>query len=211
MELPIEAALSGKRLSLARMQDLVIRLIYDYAQPDAILYGGTAVWRCFGGGRFSEDIDIYVKEGFSRKFEKILSKSSISILGRDVELPLHMRLSDGETEMLLEASVGRYESVISQYVRTDGTLMIITTLSPVELLIRKMEAYEGRRFVRDLYDIVHLTNYADRDDHYLKRRLKQFLKGIEEPEDEGILASLVYKGPVMPFAKMVKYLQQWSG
>ncbi len=203
--------MSGKRLSLARMQDLVIGLIYDYAQPDAILYGGTAVWRCFGGGRFSEDIDIYVKAGFSGRFEKILSKSGISVLGRDPELPLHMRLSDGETEMLLEAGVGRYESVISQYARTDGTLMTITTLSPVELLIRKMEAYEGRRFIRDLYDIVHLTNYADRDDYYLKRRLRQFLKDIEEPEDESILASLVYKGPVMPFRKMVKYLQRWSG
>lgn len=211
MEMPIESLIQGKRLEVARMQDRVITLIYDHVQPDAMLYGGTAIWRCYGGGRFSEDIDIYVDSNFWDRLAPALKKEEITVTWRDAESPLHMRLSDGNTELLLEASTGRYESSISQYARTDGSTITITTLSPTELLVRKTEAYLGRRYVRDIYDIVHLTNYLRKDDPYVLSTLRAFLKGIEKPVDERILQSLVYKGEKrMTFEKMVDYLERWA-
>lgn len=210
MEIPIEKVIQGKRLEVARMQDMIIGLIYDYVQPDAILYGGTAVWRCYNGGRFSEDIDIYVGQSFEKKLKQVLEENKISIIWRDKELSLHMRLSDGTTEMLLEANIGKYESAISQYTNVDGSSITITTLSPTELLVRKIEAYEGRRYIRDIYDIVHLTNYLDKNDEYVASKLSYFLKDIKKPVDEKILPSLVYKGnKIMSFAKMVEYLGRW--
>ena len=213
MEIPIEGMLSGRKLDLARMQDTVIEIIYNYAQPDAVLYGGTAVWRCYSGGRFSEDIDIYVNASFSKKIEAALGKNGISIVWRDKSLPLHMRVSDGKTDMLLEASRGRYVGAISQYTKVDGTSMTISTLQPAELFIRKMEAYEGRRYIRDIYDLVHMTNYLQKGDYYVASRLKPFLSRIENetPVDEKILRSLVYKGPNnLTFRKMVDYLRRWA-
>lgn len=210
MDVPLEALVSGKRLEIARMQDRLIDLIYNYIQPDAILYGGTAIWRCLGGSRFSEDIDIYVNPEFNRKIDNVLRRSNLKIENRDRELPLHMSIGDGKTAILLEASEGSYESTIAQYTRTDGTSMTISMLPPSELFIRKMEAYEGRRYIRDIYDLVHLTNFVDKSDSYIRSEFRLFIEGIKKPVDEHILRSLVYRGSSMPFDKMVAYLRTWS-
>ncbi|MEM4066308.1 MAG: hypothetical protein QXV17_05540 [Candidatus Micrarchaeaceae archaeon] len=53
---PIGNLISGERLKLASMQDYVVDLIYSKVESIALLYGETAVWRCYGGMRFSEDI-----------------------------------------------------------------------------------------------------------------------------------------------------------
>lgn len=211
MEIPIESMISGERLELARMQDTVIGLIYDYVQPDAVLYGGTAIWRCYNGGRFSEDIDIYVNRTFRKKLEEQLKKNGLTVVWRDKELPLHMRISDGKADVLLEAGVGTSESQITQYMKVDGSSMTISSLSPAELFIRKMEAYEGRRYIRDIYDLFHMTNYVDRNDYYVRPKLKSFLARIQKPVDEKILKSLIYKGMNdLTFDRMVGYLRRWS-
>ncbi|MEM1546291.1 MAG: nucleotidyl transferase AbiEii/AbiGii toxin family protein [Candidatus Methanomethylicia archaeon] len=28
--------------------------------PEAVIHGGTAIWRCYGSNRFSEDVDVYL-------------------------------------------------------------------------------------------------------------------------------------------------------
>ncbi|MCL5419723.1 MAG: nucleotidyl transferase AbiEii/AbiGii toxin family protein [Candidatus Marsarchaeota archaeon] len=211
MDIPIEGILTGKRLDVARMQDVLIELIYDYIQPDAILYGGTAVWRCYGGGRFSEDIDIYVNRAFEKKLGQYLQKNGMKVTWRDKELPLHIRISDGRTEVLLEAGIGKFESAISQYTKVDGSSITLSTLQPSELFVRKMEAYEGRRYIRDMYDLVHLTNYISGNDYYVISKLKPFLAKIRKPVDEKVLRSLVYKGQKdTSFEKMLDYLKRWS-
>ncbi len=211
MDIPIEGILTGKRLDVARMQDVLIELIYDYIQPDAILYGGTAVWRCYGGGRFSEDIDIYVNRAFEKKLDQYLQKNGMKVTWRDKELPLHIRISDGRTEVLLEAGIGKFESAISQYTKVDGSSITLSTLQPSELFVRKMEAYEGRRYIRDMYDLVHLTNYISGNDYYVISKLKPFLAKIRKPVDEKVLRSLVYKGQKdTSFEKMLDYLKRWS-
>ena len=35
--------------------------IYEFF-PSAVIHGGTAIWRCYEGNRFSEDIDMYIKK-----------------------------------------------------------------------------------------------------------------------------------------------------
>ena len=42
--------------------DYVIDIIYDNSGKDTFLYGGTAIWRCFGGMRFSEGMVNKVKD-----------------------------------------------------------------------------------------------------------------------------------------------------
>ena len=208
--LPIESMLSGKRLEMARLQDTLVELIYSYVQPDAKMYGGTSIWRCYDGGRFSEDIDIYTGRGFSKKLELWLSKGGLQITWRDPEISSNVRISNGVAEVLLEAKVGDAESKLSQYRKIDGSAITIYTLTPTELLKRKIEAYSSRLYIRDLFDIFVLTNHLDKNDYSVSRPMKEFLKNIEKPVDERILASLVYKGPAkMGFKEIVKYLEGW--
>ena len=44
---------------IALLQDELIDIIYSI-EPNAVLHGGTAIWRCFQGNRFSEDLDFYL-------------------------------------------------------------------------------------------------------------------------------------------------------
>ncbi len=118
---PISNLLSGDRLRLAELQDEVIDIIYDRFEPDAVLYGGTAVWRCYGGNRFSEDIDICMSNTALNKLAASVSRYGLSLLWRDRELPSIVRIGRGNTSVLLESREGWGEDTIRQYMRVDGS------------------------------------------------------------------------------------------
>ena len=40
---------------VAEAQDLIVVSTFD-TFGDAVIHGGTAIWRCYGGNRFSEDV-----------------------------------------------------------------------------------------------------------------------------------------------------------
>jgi hypothetical protein len=44
---------------VAYAQDLLVIELYSVI-PDTVLHGGTVIWRCYGGNRFSEDIDAII-------------------------------------------------------------------------------------------------------------------------------------------------------
>lgn len=54
--------------NIAMAQDLLTIEIYGNF-PEAIIHGGTAIWRCYGGNRFSEDVDVYLPKKY-RQSEK---------------------------------------------------------------------------------------------------------------------------------------------
>ncbi|MBM3309818.1 MAG: hypothetical protein FJY77_06125, partial [Candidatus Altiarchaeales archaeon] len=39
---------------VAEAQDIIVRELYNVFD-NAVLHGGTAIWRCYQGNRFSED------------------------------------------------------------------------------------------------------------------------------------------------------------
>ena len=69
MDLPILSVLRRKEeLETARLEDDVINVLTDITDKMA-MHGGTAVWRCYNGKRFSTDIDVYIwDESFKEKF-----------------------------------------------------------------------------------------------------------------------------------------------
>ncbi len=207
---PIGSFLTGQRLRLAELQDYVIDLIYDYFHPDALLYGGTAIWRCFGGMRFSDDIDIYMDmDAFSRLLSS-LEKYGLRLLWQDPEFPTRVRIANNVTELLLETKPGYAENEMRTYAGIDGTAKTISVLTPTELMTRKMEAYQGRRYVRDIYDLYILTNWLDRSDYVVNSSFSKFLLGILRPIDENVLSSLLYAGKRdLDFSLMVEYIKRW--
>ena len=101
---PIEKFPSGQRLKIASLQDYIIDLIYDRIQPEALLYGGTAIWRCFGGMRFSEDIDIYMELSAFEELIASLAKYDLRLIWTDPDLPSRVRIARKETDILLESN-----------------------------------------------------------------------------------------------------------
>ncbi|MBU3958073.1 MAG: nucleotidyl transferase AbiEii/AbiGii toxin family protein, partial [Nanoarchaeota archaeon] len=77
MQIPLQLKLKKKsHREIARLQDVVVDMMYRIF-PKAVLHGGTAIWRCYKGNRFSEDIDVYIEkdadriEIFFRELEKL--------------------------------------------------------------------------------------------------------------------------------------------
>ena len=207
---PIADLITGGRLRLAELQDEVIDIIYNRVEPDAILYGGTAIWRCYGGSRFSEDIDIYLSNKGLSTFIRSLPKYGLRLISRDKESPSIIRIAKGETSLLLETKEERLESMIRQYVRVDGSSTTISVFTPTEMLIRKIEAYEGRRFIRDVYDIFILTRFLDKSDHVVASALSSFLAKSKLPVDEDVLKSLIYTGKSdFRYSDLLDYIRRW--
>ena len=207
---PIADLITGDRLRLAELQDEVIDIIYNRVEPDAILYGGTAIWRCYGGSRFSEVIDIYLSNAGLSTFIRSLPKYGLRLLSRDKELPSIIKVAKGEASLLLETKEERSESMIRQYFRVDGSSITISVFTPTEMLIRKIEAYEGRRFIRDVYDIFILTRFLDKSDHVVASSLSSFLATSKPPVDEDVLKSLIYTGKSdFRYIDMLDYIKRW--
>ena len=207
---PIEQFLSGQRLKIASLQDYIIDLIYDRIQPEALLYGGTAIWRCFGGMRFSEDIDIYMELAAFEELIGSLAKYDLKLIWTDPDLPSRVRIARKDTDILLASKPGFSENEIRSYLRIDGTVKIINVFSPTELVIRKIEAYQGRRYVRDIYDLFILTKWLERSDYVVRSKLSSFLNNLARPIDEEVLPALLYAGPRnLNFDNMTEYLKRW--
>ncbi|MCL4451152.1 MAG: nucleotidyl transferase AbiEii/AbiGii toxin family protein [Candidatus Thermoplasmatota archaeon] len=207
---PIGSFLSGQRLKLAELQDYIIDIIYDRIQPAALLYGGTAIWRCFGSTRFSENIDIYMDSSAFEDLLSVLEKYGISLIWQDLNMPTRIRLSKNSTDILLETKPGHAENQIHTYYRIDGSTKTINVLSPTELMIRKTEAYQGRRFIRDIYELYVLTNWLNKSDYTVRSRLSNFLQDLATPVDEKVLSSLLYAGlKNLNFTIMVNFIRRW--
>ncbi|MEM1668801.1 MAG: nucleotidyl transferase AbiEii/AbiGii toxin family protein [Thermofilaceae archaeon] len=69
--IPLIRMLRGKMLRIAELQDAVI--VELSKRVDFVLRGGTAVWRVYGGKRFSYDIDLYCPQPES--IPEVLSRS----------------------------------------------------------------------------------------------------------------------------------------
>lgn len=208
---PIELALkTDRQIALARLQDRVVDAVFGI-EPDVVLHGGTAIWRCYGGNRFSEDIDVYATDRQVKKLAGELTWA-LSRLGILLDHPLisarALEFSDRFAKSRLEAMrpKARLNAVQREYSRCDGTKTVVTTLSASALALEKIDAYVSRAYVRDLYDMYHLA-INERLDDVAKRALRAFAKTAARPADEKRLRELIYVGAAPTFDTMVSALR----
>ncbi len=211
MIIPLEKRLRKRmHVEIALLQDEVMEILYGI-DNDLILHGGTAIWRCYGGNRFSEDLDFYCLgcEGLEQSFRERLSGRGLSVLKfKKTENLIFCKISNGEVEVRVEVNfAAKKVSVARPYERTDGTFMDVLTLSPEELILEKIEAYNGRRFVRDIYDIYHLQNYLEQGGA-VRQKIKNLLASVEEPVDEKNLKAIVYSGSIPSFDQILESLKR---
>ncbi|MFH1106449.1 MAG: nucleotidyl transferase AbiEii/AbiGii toxin family protein [Candidatus Micrarchaeota archaeon] len=210
MRIPLDKRLK-KRLhrDVGYLQDELVEILYSIA-PDMVLHGGTAVWRCFGGTRFSEDLDFYVpvlRQDFGERLKAALSARGLQLLKfKQTENLVFAKVSGREAEVRVEINFSRkVSSAPLAFEKMGGSAFIVFSLSLEDLVLEKAAAYSSRRFARDIFDVYFLCLQLE-DDAQVKARLSGFSRSLPEPVDEGNLAATIYSGAVPTFKQMREYL-----
>ena len=207
---PIETKLKNKnQVAIARAQDLAMEALLALDEK-LILHGGTAIWRCYNGKRFSYDLDIYASSIQVKKISNEL-KYELSKRGLYMDIPtnsekiIDMHSNDAvvKLEINVKTSIKNVQMV---YSKADGSSMFINTLNASDFIIEKIKAYNSRLYIRDLYDIYHLVSTQAINENSIKS-LIQFLGNIEKPVDAKELQDLVYEGIAPSFEVMLGYIK----
>ena len=152
MKIPLSNKLK-KRLHVetALLQDELMDIIYSL-EESAILHGGTAIWRCYEGNRFSEDLDFYFTtvENFENKLSVKLKERSLQLLKyKKTHDIVFSKITNGNVEVRLEINTKpkKIQNVVKSYEKVDGSFMDVFTFSPEQLLLEKINAYNSRKFI----------------------------------------------------------------
>lgn len=201
----------ARHREIARLQDILVEVLYQVFEK-AVLHGGTAIWRCYQGNRFSEDIDIYIlkktakinelfnefeKQGFLIKKKKISANSIFS------------ELEFNRVNVRFEAIFKEYRGVLKEYEASDTNLITVYTLTPEELIKEKTDTYLKRLKIRDLYDVFYLLRYV-KDKSIVTSRIKKLVSQYKPPVDEKELQTIIITGLVPNPKEMLEYIKRWS-
>jgi len=185
-----------------------------------VFHGGTCIWRCHSGCRFSEDLDLYLPKlpaGFEEALASSLSSRGLSVSKfKQTESLVFCKIQGPEAEMRVEINFSKCPpSVPVPYEKMDGSLMIVNAISLSELIIEKAHAYLGRRFIRDIYDVYFLSaGIGDKktvQDQRTARELASLIRKFQPPADEPNLAAIVYSGAAPSFSSMLEALKRRFG
>jgi len=143
---------------IAYAQDIIVREVYSVIDR-AVLHGGTAIWRCFHGRRFSEDLDFYLPrdlEAINNIFSLLQKKGFTVQKKKTNENSLYSELSFERINVRFEATFQKILGHLSDYETADGNIISIYSLTMEEFISEKINAYLKRCKIRDLWDIYFL-------------------------------------------------------
>ncbi|MCD6115205.1 nucleotidyl transferase AbiEii/AbiGii toxin family protein [bacterium] len=213
VKIPIEKKLKKKiHRQIALAQDILIVQFYHFF-PKAVLHGGTAIWRCFGGNRFSEDLDFYLPSTNSRFDDLIKSLEELGlekIKFKKTKNAIYSKFRHQEATIRLEILFKRAKFFQTlPYEMLDGSFFMVNVLSKKELLKEKINSYLQRKLVRDLYDIFFLLHNLDPKE-IPKKEIKKLIQNYSSPIDENNLKTLIIVGAVPKATEMIKEIQKWA-
>ncbi len=207
MKLPLHLKIKKKaHQEIAYAQDLIMEEVYSFF-PEAVFHGGTSIWRCYQGNRFSEDIDMYLadKKNVKAFFERLEHKGFKIIKERIKDNSLYSLLEFQRARVRFEALFLKKEHpLFKEYEMIDGNLLNVYTLSAEELLQEKISAGLTRKKVRDLYDIFFLLRYVKKKPENLGKVVSI---EITDPEN---LPALILSGSIPTVEQLKEYIQKWE-
>ena len=195
--LPIAKQLKKRtQIEMAFLQDEIMDIMY-FVSNNLVLHGETAIWRCYSGKRFSEDLDFY-----SLDFPKLLPllRNTVESHGlivqkiKDTGNVIFSSISNGNETVKVEINHAvQITGTQMPYVLADGSTMEVLSLTADQFIEEKISAYSDRKYIRDLYDIYHLVNTNALLDS-TKQKLSDFMRSVETPVDAAVLKTIVYMG-----------------
>lgn len=194
---------------IAKGQDIIVQALYE-VEGAAVIHGGTSIWRCYGGNRFSEDVDVYLpnKEKVGAIFEHFVKKGFRIDKKKVGDNSVYSTLQFQRVIVRFEAIFKKMVGSLRDYETVEGTFIPVYTLSPEQLLGEKMAAYQGRKKIRDLYDIFFLLKFVQEREK-VKPLLQRLLMEFPKPADEPELKILILDSLVPTSQGMKDYIQRW--
>lgn len=206
MELPLAKRIKKQsHRSIASAQDLIVETLLEYV-PEAVFHGGTCIWRCHSGNRFSDDLDFYLPKVSLEKLFTALSKQFRVEKKKITERSVYSKLVSENTTVRLEGTFQEKGTMLLDYEKIDGNVITVLGLGKEELLKEKAITYTKRKKIRDLYDVFFLLKYVKAEE--AERELKALLKNYTEPVDEPELKVLILQGLVPGSQKMHEYIKR---
>ncbi len=211
VKIPLVLKLKRKKhREIAELQDILMEILYE-VMPKTVLHGGTAIWRCYSGNRFSGDIDVYFEKNLERieeVFDKLRRIGFKIVRKRIKENSLFSVLIFNNIEIRVEAVFKRVNGTIKEYETSEGSFINIYTLLPEDLIKEKVESYLKRKKIRDLYDIFFLLKYVEEIEK-IKYNLKNLIENFKEPIDEGELKTLILFGITPTKKEILEYIKRY--
>ena len=208
----------------AIIEDEIVDLVLKH-YGGFVMHGGTAVWRCYGGNRFSRDVDFYSNLNaseeslFQKQFHKLLVESGYPIREEKYNnktRTLHVIFKGAFTTGKLDITFAKANGIAAEYQRVDGAKRIVLSLSAEALLNEKMDTYLDKYVrqnheIQDLYDMVVLKNRINKPTASTRNKLSAFLVRIKDvpPKDEKRLKQLIVSGVAPGFSDMIMLLERW--
>jgi predicted nucleotidyltransferase component of viral defense system len=212
--LPLNKKLKKKiHKTIALAQDILVLELYDKF-PSTIIHGGTAIWRCYGNNRFSEDIDVYLPltlkaTNFQEFLENLKGKGFTVEKFKKTKNSIFAKFSYSEVIIRLEVVFKNVKNFVTkQFEMSDGSFILVKTLKPEEIIKEKVLAYLKRRKVRDLYDIFFLLRFVEKKEE-IRKVLNQLVKNFQKPIDEKELKVLIISGSIPSVEEMIKEVSKW--
>lgn len=209
--IPLNLKLRNKKdREVAFAQDIIVEELYKFF-PEAIIHGGTGIWRCYHGNRFSEDVDVYIKrdENQIAEFFKSLEGKGFKIIKKRLkENSLYSGLDFKGIETKFEATFQNKKPFFKKYETAESFFINVYTLTPEDLVIEKVETYLKRRKIRDLYDIAFLINHVEKKE-LVRCYLKELIEKFEKPIDEENLANIIIVGAVPSYGHLLVEIERW--
>jgi predicted nucleotidyltransferase component of viral defense system len=194
---------------MALAQDLIVEEVYKEF-PNAVLHGGTAIWRCFQGKRFSEDLDFYLPKDeqlLNQVFDR-LARKGFTVKKRKIsENSLYSELEITRVSVRLEAIFAQKKGVLSDYETADGNFMSIYSLSAEQFLQEKTSAYLNRRKIRDLWDVYFLL-HLPLSFYKISKHLKMLIDSYSAPADEADLKTIITEGITPSSKELISYIKR---
>ena len=209
IKIPLQTRLKREiHRKIAYTQDLIVKEVY-YVFDRAVLHGGTAIWRCYDGKRFSEDLDFYFPKD-KKRIEILfgnLKKAGFEIKKKKIsENSIYSELELNKVLVRLEATFQKASGVICDYEMSDGNIISVYSLTPESFLVEKSNTYLKRFKVRDLWDIFFLLKIVENPKAI--KEIGDLIKNYKEPEDEEDLKVILLEGIVPSANEMIDYIKR---
>ncbi len=208
----IPLALKLKRESqkkIARAQDIIVDELFKISDK-AVLHGGTGIWRCYRGNRFSEDVDVYIPrdlEKLNQFFDNLLKKGFVIEKKKIGENSVYSNLKVENIFVRFEAVFKTIKGELKDFETIDGNYLTVNCLNAEELVKEKASAYSNRLKIRDLYDVFFLLRHIV-DKRIVEKEIKRFVDTFKKPVDEANLKILIIEGLVPRVNDMLNYIKR---
>jgi len=195
--------------NLARAQDMIVEELFKIFDK-AVLHGGTGIWRCYQGNRFSEDVDVYIPKDLRKLdqlFDNLQKKGFVIVKKKVSEKSLYSNLKLDTFFVKFEALFKIIKGELKEYETVEGNFLTVQCLGVEDIIKEKINAYSNRLKVRDLYDIFFLLRYLENKEK-IKKELKNFINNFKTPVDEENLKILIIDGLIPKVGDILNYIQR---